>query len=467
MIKIHMKGTYKMNKIKKDRGITLIALIVTIVVLLILAAVSINLVLGNNGLISKTKESKVENEKAKEKEGVSLAIVSSKTENAETLEITQASLEEALKSQFGNQTKFTITDNKDGSFIVRFDDTNREYYVEDTGKILENDKTLEITSEDDLKAFRKKVNEGNTYIGTYIYLTNDINLDINEEWEPIGTYLASNTSIADETNKPFSGTFDGKGHTISGLKITSSNKGKGLFGLVSKGTIKNLKIGENCNINGVGHCSGAICGYAYNGTIIESCYNNAEVNGVGQQIGGIAGQNLQDSQIINCYNSANIYAKEGNAGGIAGNNSGTINNSYNIGNVKTNKNNVGGISGFFGGTISNCYNTGKIEAIGEYCGGIAGILYGNDNTKIVNSYNVGEVVSTVAGSITGGLSNGSIENSLFLEKTVNGENGGLLKGTRVMKSSELKRSANLLGNAFKTDLNNINEGYPILTWQSI
>lgn len=68
MIKIHMKGLYIMNKIKKDRGITLIALIATIVALLILAGVSINLVLGNNGIITMAKKAKEQYENAAKRE---------------------------------------------------------------------------------------------------------------------------------------------------------------------------------------------------------------------------------------------------------------------------------------------------------------------------------------------------------------------------------------------------------------
>ena len=447
------------------RGITLIALVVTIVILLILVGISISMLIGNNGLINRTVESKTKTDEVQEKDEVSLAVMSSQTEDVNSSEITRDNLEKALKFQFGDKTKFTVKDNGDGSFTVVFDEANRSYYIEKSGKMMENDKIMKISTENELKLFRDNVNNGNTYKGIYIYLTNDIHLNINEEWQPIGTYYASNMSIQDETNNPFSGTFDGKGHIIDGLKITSPDKGKGLFGLISNGIIKNLGIGENCNINGVGNCSGGICGYAYDGTAIENCYNMASISGIGQQIGGIAGQNCFGSCITNCYNTGYIYSKEGLTGGIVGHNLGDINNSCNLGNVKAEGNSVGGICGLVNGKISDCYNTGNIENSGNYAGGIAGLLYGNDSAKICNSYNIGNISSIAGGGIAGGVSKGSIENSFYLEKRVNGEDGPIIRGTYVKNDSEIKNISNALGNLFKKDTNNINNGYPILLWQ--
>ena len=74
-------------------------------------------------------------------------------------------------------------------------------------------------------------------------------LTTGEGFNPIGTYLNTNTSVADETNTPFMGTFDGDGHEIDGIRIISEEKGKGLFGLVKSATIKNLGIDKNCIIS--------------------------------------------------------------------------------------------------------------------------------------------------------------------------------------------------------------------------
>lgn len=387
-------------------------------------------------------------------------------EDVYSLEITKTNLENALRSQFGNNVNFTVTDNGDGSFTVKFDDTDRMYYVESSGKVIENDNILKISTADELKAFRDDVNNGNTYEGKYVYLTNDIILDINEEWEPIGTYLASNTSIADETNIPFCGTFDGKGYVIDGLKITSQDKGKGLFGFAKGATISNLGIGENCSIN-AGVSYGSITGYAYLGTLIENCYNKAEINATSNNatnIGGIVGTNTSNCIVSNCYNLAPINAYT-TVGGIVGNNFGNISNCYNSGNINSNTTNVGGIVGINNGSVSNCYNTNTIQGTGTNVGGIIGLL-NNDNSKILNSYNLGLIVSpSGGGGIVGYLLKGTLENNYFLENTVNGSNGTTVEGSTSKTSNELKNLTTILGSAFKKDTYNINQGYPILNWQ--
>ena len=110
---------------------------------------------------------------------------------------------DAIKQQFGNNKNFSITDNGDGSFLVSMNDTQRMYYIDETGKII--DKILKISTADELKSFRDDVNSDNTYKDWYVYLANDITLDINEEWEPIGIYQEDSTNPDDETNIPFKG----------------------------------------------------------------------------------------------------------------------------------------------------------------------------------------------------------------------------------------------------------------------
>ena len=85
---------------------------------------------------------------------------------------------------------------------------------------IENSATYYIANDTDLKAFRNKVNDGNTFAGKTIQLTDNINLK-NEEWTPIGT-----------NENPFSGSFDGQNHTVSNLKITNAGSYNGLFGKV-------------------------------------------------------------------------------------------------------------------------------------------------------------------------------------------------------------------------------------------
>ena len=135
---------------------------------------------------------------------------------------------------------------------------------------------VKISTAEELKAFRDDVNSGNTYEGKYVYLTNDITLNSSEEWEPIGYYSqdtgALKLVLENEKNKPFSGTFDGKNHTINNMYINNNNKVQGFFGLVIDGNIKNINIAENCSINTGGN-SGSVVGYMYNTGRINNCKN--------------------------------------------------------------------------------------------------------------------------------------------------------------------------------------------------
>ncbi len=439
----------------KQRGITLIALVVSIIVLIILAGVSIAMLVGENGIITQAQRTDELTAQAQQKEAIELAVASVQAQG--TLELDRTKLETALQSQLGD-TSYTLTENGDGSFSLQI--AERSYYIDSTGKIITEENMIAISSAEELKAFRDDVNSGNRHEGKYIYLTSDITLDINEEWEPIGIYWDSNTSITDETNIPFCGIFDGKNHIIEGMKITSKEKGKGLFGLVKNATIKNLGIGENCDLD-LGIVSGAIAGYSYSQTIIKNCYNKTIINSNAEQVGGLVGQNGSECYIINCYNIGSINARSG-TGGMAGYNMGVIDKSYNKGEVHSEETNVGGITGINMGTISNCYNTNTIEGRLNNVGGIAGL---NINGKIFNTYNIGNLIGNSAGGIAGTMQAGNLENNYFLENTVNGSNGNVLEGSETKTSEELKKLVSQLGNVFKEDTNNINNGYPVLVWE--
>ena len=320
----------------KSAGITLIALVLTIVILIILATITINFAFGENGLVSMTEDARDITTEATEKEGIEMAVADSKIKDITTPDREKENLEESLRSQFGNDTNFTVTENGDGSFFINMNDSQRSYYVESTGEIIAQSEMIEIGTAEELKAFRDEVNSGNTFEGKYIKLTNNITLDINEEWEPIGMYPAENTSPADETNKPFSGTFDGCGYEIDGIKINTTVSRKGLFTLINNGKILNLGIGENCNISGNIGTAG-IVGVLYNNSQIVNCYNKANIT-VGGYSGGIAGVCQLDSTIQNCYNLGDITLIDSQAA-------------------------IGGICGQIttGSQVYNCYNEGDIN----------------------------------------------------------------------------------------------------------
>ena len=468
-----------MKKLKrKVKGITLIALVVTVIVLLILAGVAINLTVGDNGLFKRAQNAADTYQDASEREAIELALAGMQIGSMQETGMTKAELENSLKEQFGDEA--SVEENEDGSFIVTIGEN--KYYIGDDGGIIDSSNMVEISSVEELKAFRDDVNSGNTYEGKYVYLTNDITLDSNEEWEPIGYYSQDTESIRNvlenEKNKPFSGIFDGKGHTINNMYINTTNIVQGLFGLVINGEIKNINIAENCSIN-TGNISGSVVGYMYNTGKISGCKNYANLNQVrGGIVGGIAGS----ITVSNCINYGDI---QNAAGGIVGSSNGTdwnefegkyhrITNCANYGNISRNENLAGGIVGYFKGNILNCFNNGEINTTVGAVGGIVGAITG----KVQNCYNTKMVKGDrVVGGIVGDLErayHNLIENCYNIGNVtgVNGNVGeifgrntdNMLEIVNCYNSSDTF-SASDLGAEFEEDTENINQGYPILKWQ--
>lgn len=210
------------------------------------------------------------------------------------------------------------------------------------------------------------------YLGTGIKGTDcgsSSNTNFDTAAGTVGTYYGSNTptDIGSDTiglntwtpisNAPnhFDGTFDGQGHTVSGVYLNNTLDFQGLFGYVT-GTVKNVGV-ANSYIKG-GNSSywyiGGIAGFCYGGTVIN-CWNSGSVCGY-KAIGGIVGGvQLADSNVNNCYNTGTVSGC-GLGGGAF----------------------IGGIVGvFYSGNVNNCYNTGIISSAdatnGYYVGGIVGL----------------------------------------------------------------------------------------------
>lgn len=247
-----------------------------------------------------------------------------------------------------------------------------------TGSGTETD-PYQISTAEGLKWFRDKVNSAKTKEETKIcaVLTEDIDLN-NEPWTPIG--------IGEDTRKedlPYSGTFDGNGHTISGLNVNYGDKNGGLFCYVKSATIKNLTVaGSVTYSSGDGIAYGGIVGYADSSTI-ENCTNRCTVTGR-WYAGGIVGWSA-DSDIIGCANFGNISSPF-RSGGICGIVIGQV-DAYGIDAI-----------------IRDCYNVGMVS--GKYAGGITGHSDSSDiDILIANCYNVGSLHgSTNTGEIIGDLS---------------------------------------------------------------
>ena len=231
-----------------------------------------------------------------------------------------------------------------------------------------------------------------------------------EQWTPIGSNVKNR----------YTGTFDGNGHTISGLYVVSAGDYAGLFGYVLGGTIENVGV-VNSYIRGI-RFVGGVCGYNMNGTI-ENSYNTGTVTVTGNypSVGGVCGYNSYGT-IENSYNTGKVTSTGSNAdiGGVCGlNNNGTIGNSYNIGAVSISRNgrfSVGGVCGNNNGTIGNSYNTGTVTVTDADNNTFVGGVCGNNNGTIGNSYNTGTVTVTdtdwmvYVGGVCGN-NKGTIENS--------------------------------------------------------
>jgi len=288
---------------KNNKGITLIALVVSIIVLLILAGISISMLTGQNGILNRATETKEKTDYAKEKEEISLAITTSKMENIDnTTKINKESFEKIFRQQYNKN--ITIDGNEDNSFNITFNESNRTYYVSEYGDIIDDSNVLKISTADEFKKFRDSVNNGNNYNGAYIYLNNDITLNIDERWTPVGVYI----TIDSEQNNPFMGIFDGKNHKINGININTTDKCQGLFGLVEKGTVKNVILGTENNISG-GLVTAGIVAYAYDETQIINCNNMAKIESSGKTVGGIVGVANKNVKIQKNFNSGEILRK--------------------------------------------------------------------------------------------------------------------------------------------------------------
>ena len=498
--------------------------------MLILAGITIATFTGDNGILTRAQEAKNKTEQAEDIEKIRLAISEAQIGENGYQKLDVNNFQEALNSQFEGRF-LQLSDNGDGSFIIKLDNMSKSYYADNNGKIIGNENMLAIGTAEELKAFRDDVNKGNTYEGWYVYLANDITLDSSEEWKPIGLYPIENSSPNDDTNKPFKGTFDGRNHEINGIYINTTDKAQGLFGFIAESQIKNLGIGENNNIKG-GAATGNLVGYAYNKTVIFNCYNKSllesesissggligilskstaeksynegNITSKVNQCGGIVGMSTTNSTIKNCYNNGIITGTVA-IGGIVGldTNNSNVEQCYNLNNIistsTTNDNDTGGIIGKIdNGKIDSCYNKGKVTG-SSVIGGILGRC--TNNSKVMNCYNVGEIsgnqkiggISGIIGNynetsmiqiencysakdITGDNDVGAIYgynyntitiqdiNNYYLINTVNGGNDILSKATQ-KTSNELKSMVNILGNAFKEDIDNINNGYPVLNWQ--
>ena len=246
--------------------------------------------------------------------------------------------------------------------------------AKDLGYTIESNGSYTVTSADGLMNIAELVNGGKTDIN--ITLDKDIDLT-GKEWTPIGTGY-SNT---------YTGTFDGGGHTIKGLTVTTNDEFAGLFGrLGDAGTVKNVVMeGVQITKNHSSGFAGGVAGFSW-GTI-ENCSVSGSVSGT-VYVGGVVGAQW-DGSITGCSSSATVKGTV-DVGGVAGqtNSSATLTACYATGNVTLEidpKKNIagGGLVGMnAGSSLLACYATGNVTSTGSSTGNvyIGGFLGGNYTT---------------------------------------------------------------------------------------
>jgi len=251
--------------------------------------------------------------------------------------------------------------------------------AKDPGYTIEGNGSYTVTSADGLINVAELVNGGKTDIN----ITLGKNIDLTGKgWTPIGTNY----------EKRYKGTFDGRGHTIKGLTVTTNDQFVGLFGYLDKaGTVKNVVMeGIQITSNHVlmSGNTGGVVGYSW-GTI-ENCSVSDSVSGT-NCVGGVVGSQKAGS-IIGCSSSAIVKGTR-YVGGVAGEKWGTMTACYATGNVTLEINSPqdlsgGGVVGLNGGsTVLACYATGNVNSKGSNTGNVhIGGLFGDNYTVVTACY---------------------------------------------------------------------------------
>ncbi|MEH2789819.1 fimbrillin family protein [Segatella copri] len=251
--------------------------------------------------------------------------------------------------------------------------------AKDLGYTIESNGSYTVTSADGLMNIAKLVNGGKTDIN--ITLNTDIDLT-GKDWTPIGT----------DYDNSYKGTFDGGGHTITGLTFTTNDEYAGLFGWLNRaGTVKNVVM-EGVQITSHQIYGGSIGGVVGSGWgTIENCSVSGSVSGT-VYVGGVVGVQIGGS-ITGCSSSATVKGTV-DVGGVAGqtNSSATLTACYATGNViiemDPKKNIAGGslVGMNAGSSLLACYATGNVTSTGSSTGymHIGGFL-GNNYTNVMTA----------------------------------------------------------------------------------
>ena len=311
-----------------------------------------------------------------------------------------------------------------------------------------------------------------------VVLLSDI--ELSDPWIPLFEGTRDGSSYTVET-EPFTGVFDGNGHTISGLNIVYNEDNEdyaaGFFGVIDGAVIKDVIFADSVVTGNKSSTVGTAVGLAVGNSRIENVkvIGNSSVSGA--EGGGIVGRMILEGTITGCVNEADVTTTAGGAGGIVGKayyseegKTIVISDCENHGTIVTEGGYTGGIGGLVAGEVSKCRNYGDVTGKGTCIGGIIGEMdnYGfitgcENQGKITNSneisgtyYGLGGIAGWIRyqdnassygrseaievtgnfnyGEITGEYSVGAggIVGMLYNTGKVNGNtnNGALIKGTR-------------------------------------
>ena len=261
--------------------------------------------------------------------------------------------------------------------------------------VSEDGKTYNVTSADGLLAWNEAVQKDMTLNCT---LADNIDLT-GIDWTPIGTSIGNS----------YTGTFDGGGHTITGLTVTGSDRYTGLFGFI-KGTVKNVVLeGVRITSDNSSGYAGGVAGYSFEGNI-ENCSVSGSVSG--SDVGGVVGYQ-QGGSITGCSSSTTVKGTQ-RAGGVAG----TTN---------------------YDATLTACYATGDMtvenDGTSNACAG--GVVGSNAYCTVIACYAAGNVSGTGSGTIhVGGVTGENFDGTLtacYWSGLPDNDNGGATKvdGTTV------------------------------------
>lgn len=282
----------------------------------------------------------------------------------------------------------------------------------------------QIGSGEQLAWLADTVNNADSVKTIYAVLTEDIDLGKNP-WTPIG-----------KDSHEFTGCFDGQGHTVSGLKVEGVADA-GLFGVAKAATIKNVVV--QGTVSGTSCAAGILARAKTTACTIENCGNEADVTAskyAGGILGGIGTYGVSCA-ISGCYNTGTIV----NTG---------------------NGNYAAGIIGYdYGVTpVTDCYNVGAVASSSGYAGGIRGNLSSTVGT-ITRCYNTGAVTGKTSGAIAPSSSN-VLKNCYYLNTGTD-----VNENATAMSSSEMQTTLlDKLGTDNWKAVRGVNNGYPVLKWQT-